>query len=133
MYYAYDPLCICICIRMPLWGACFVWCIFTKENQMDETLQFFMEKSATLNFLKLWPFLKLMLKMFSHFCIIVLLLERMCIGCRFKSWNFGSSSKGNKLMFLIFMFFWGFWVCSSVGWVFLFYFILKWEFVKVSS
>lgn len=24
-----------------------------KENQMDETLQFFMEKSATLNFLKL--------------------------------------------------------------------------------
>jgi hypothetical protein len=21
-------------------GACFVWCIFTKENQMDEALQF---------------------------------------------------------------------------------------------
>jgi uncharacterized membrane protein AbrB (regulator of aidB expression) len=58
-----------------------------------------------------------MLKLFSHFCIIVLLLKQMCIGCRFKSSNFGSSSKGNKLMFLIVMFFAGFWVCSSVGWV----------------
>jgi hypothetical protein len=32
-------------------GACFVWCIFTKEKQMDEALQF-IEKSGTLNFLK---------------------------------------------------------------------------------